>query len=146
MFLDDDDVAKKHEIETYIRVAERIQADALSSFIYEFSGEIPTRDDQYDVRYIGVGPSVSVGFFLNTFGGSNIFVRRDAFISVGQYYEGSEGYEDWDLAVRFCLEGKIFEIIPESLYWYRYAIDKTQCQTYILKAHPRLHDEEFNAR
>jgi glycosyltransferase involved in cell wall biosynthesis len=119
MFLDEDDYAKPYELETFVRVAKRINADALTNWIHLFDHEIPTNEKDFDTRFVGVGPCIPAGFFINIFGASNIFLKKEAFESIGKYKEYAFGYEDWDLSTRLALHKYNYELVPASLYWYR---------------------------
>jgi GT2 family glycosyltransferase len=116
MFLDDDDIAKPNELETYVKVAEKTDTDALTNIITVFKGDSPP---EFDHRYVGIGACLELNFFVNFFGSSNIFIKKSVFEEIGGYKESMVGYEDWDLALRLMFAGKTWELIPESLYWYR---------------------------
>jgi glycosyltransferase involved in cell wall biosynthesis len=53
-------------------------------------------------------------------GGSCIFVRREAFLSVGGFTEfRGVGFEDYEFHVRCNLEGIRWDVLPEMIYRYR---------------------------
>ena len=53
-------------------------------------------------------------------GGSCIFVRREAFLSVGGFTElRGVGFEDYEFHVRCNLEGMRWDVLPEMIYRYR---------------------------
>jgi hypothetical protein len=117
MFIDDDDISKPHELATYLKVALRTRSDVLSNFITVFTGDDPEKTTVG--RYIGVGGSLELCFFINTLGASNIFVNRTSFESLGGYNENCSGYEDWEFGVRVMMANMKWEIVPETLYLYR---------------------------
>ncbi len=53
-------------------------------------------------------------------GGACIFVRREAFLSVGGFTElRGVGFEDYEFHVRCNLEGIRWDVLPEMVYRYR---------------------------
>lgn len=120
LFMDDDNVAKDHEVETFVRAMELTNVDILTCFADEFEHtEYPVEGDAID-RHTPLGASLSVGFFRNCYGDSNAFIRRSAFEALGGFTEEYRiGRDDQELFSRAVLEGLRLEVVPEPLFWYR---------------------------
>ena len=121
LFVDDDNIAKPREVETFVAAAQRTGADALSCFNEVFidpaspAGEAPP----LCVRPFS-GGDASVGSIHNCLGDANSFFPRRTFETYGRILEVPErGYEDWEFLLRIVLSGGRLEVVPESLYWYR---------------------------
>jgi glycosyltransferase involved in cell wall biosynthesis len=130
LFMDDDNVATPHAIETFRRSAATSGADFLTcvagihpSSEWGLSGSLETfyaKEIGCNCRFWGppVGPNVSVGLFYNCFGDCNSLVRKASFLSLGGFK--SFMYEDLELFMRAALEGATVVVIPEILYLYRF--------------------------
>lgn len=119
-FMDDDNVAKPHELETFVHAARTSGADILTCFSDQFRGtEAPT--DQTPIKRLTlVGDNLAVGAFMNGFGDANALVRRSIFEEIGGYTEDFRvGLDDQEFFARAILHGHRLEIIPEALYYYR---------------------------
>jgi O-antigen biosynthesis protein len=121
LFLDDDNVAKPHEISTFVRVASRTGADVLTCLKDTFEGAHPAGVHSVPTgRVLFVGPNLRMGMFYNIFGDANAMVRRAAFCEVGGFtVDYGVGHEDWELFARMALQGYKLELIPEALFWHR---------------------------
>lgn len=120
LFMDDDNVAKSHEVERFVQVMNRTNADFLTCFADEFQHPEYPRDGDAIERHTPLGASVSVGFFRNGYGDSNALVRRSAFEALGGFTEEYRiGRDDQELFSRAVLQGYRLEIVPEALFWYR---------------------------
>lgn len=119
LFMDDDNVAKPHEIETFVRAATLTGADILTTVSELF--EDSTRAPSYSERYwLPLGGSTAVGLFKNCFGDANALWRRSAFLEIGGFSEHyGVGHEDWELFARACLRGYRLVLIPDALFRYR---------------------------
>jgi O-antigen biosynthesis protein len=121
LFMDDDNVAMPHEIATFIRAAERTNADILTCFLTTFHGlKAPKRDGSLDQIWAPIGDAPVVGVFRNCFGDANALIKRSAFEALGGFTEDyGVGHEDWEFFARASLAGFRLEVVPESLFWYR---------------------------
>lgn len=126
LFLDDDDVLKPHALSTFVSVAQRTNASALSSWLDEFASESSPLSFPVDTAvphrrtFYFPGPSLALGIERNCFGSGNVFVRKSAFDSVGGYSELRDvGGEDWELYMKLVLGGYSLEVVPEELIWVR---------------------------
>ena len=121
LFMDDDNVAKPHELSTFVRVARRTKADIISCALDVFSGSnAPDLSANLTGRHIFLGAAVAAGFFRNHFGDTNSLFRRDVFRKLGGFHERKKvGFEDWKIIGDAVLRGYHLEAIPEALVWYR---------------------------
>lgn len=120
LFMDDDNVAKPHEIETFLKVAQTTKADILTSFSDVFEGDEPPSKDNVVSRITPFGADIALGMFVNGFGDSNCFVRRSAFEKIGGFTEDYRiGRDDQEFFARAVLSGLTLDVVPEALYWYR---------------------------
>jgi GT2 family glycosyltransferase/tetratricopeptide (TPR) repeat protein len=121
LFMDDDNVAKPEEISTFVRVAQRTNADILTCFLDFFSGrEAPKPGRTPDQRFLFLGDAVGASACRNCLGDTNAFIRREVFLALGGFHEErGVGHEDWELYAGAVLRGHRLEVVPEALVWYR---------------------------
>jgi len=125
--MDDDNIAKPHELQTFVQVAQHVAAsnpsqtvDIFTCFSDQFNTTRPPANDWEAIgRFTPIGGEVSLGLLTNCFGDTNGLMRRDAFLEVGGYLEGGPGFQDWEFFLRSVLMGKRLEVIPEALFWKR---------------------------
>ena len=121
LFMDDDNIATKREISTFVDIAGRTGADVLTCANNYFYGvDPPAMDAQPSGRWVPLGPATTVGMFANMYGDTNAMIRKTVFESVGGFPEDF-GYalEDWELFSRCVLSGHKLVTVPDPLYWYR---------------------------
>ncbi len=121
MFMDDDNVAKPHEVELFVRAARFSGADIVTCFLDTFSTEFPP-ESEFDrvFRWPFLGPSPSVALFKNCIGDTNALVRRTTFKQLGGFHEQyGVGHEDWEFYVKALLADCVVFTMPEALVWYR---------------------------
>ncbi|MBH1928463.1 glycosyltransferase [Serratia rubidaea] len=123
VFMDDDNVAKPHELETFVRAAINSGSDLLttpSDLIY--GDEFPSPFRKMKDCWLPLGADLNVASFANCFGDANAMIRKSVFDSVGGFTEDyGIGHEDWELFCRVALAGHKIQLIPEALFWYRVA-------------------------
>jgi len=121
LFMDDDNYAKPHEIEAFVRVALTTGAEVITCFRDFFTGfDPPPLDEPARQRILSLGPSLAVGIFVNCFGDTNALVRKTVYEALGGHAEHHRtGQEDFEFFARVVLKGYHFTTIPEALYWYR---------------------------
>lgn len=123
LFMDDDNVAKPKQIETYVRAALTSGADALTCFLDLITGEEPPTPESVHGRLLVAGGSVIEGMFKNCFGDANALIRRDTLLALGGFTElRGIGHEDWELFARLALSGRRLEVVPEALLYYRQTV------------------------
>jgi GT2 family glycosyltransferase/glycosyltransferase involved in cell wall biosynthesis/thioredoxin-like negative regulator of GroEL len=134
LFMDDDNVAKPHEISTFVRVAQRTGADVLTCFLDTFDGTTaPTLGQKINSRILFLGDCAAAGALRNWFGDTNSLVRREVFLALGGFHEQwGVNHEDYELMARAVLRGYRLEVVPESLVWYRV----NEGETSILRSTP----------
>lgn len=122
MFMDDDNVAKPHEIESFVKAALTSGQDVVACVqdVFEGLGDpVPEENEGY-ARQIFLGGALSAGFFENTFGDTNFFIRKSVFHAVGGFSEETNAsVEDWHLLARLALAGYQILMLPQSFYHYR---------------------------
>ena len=121
LFMDDDNVAKPHEISTFVRVARKTGADVLTCFLDTFAGQTaPTAQQKINSRIIFLGGCAAAGALRNWFGDTNSLVRREVFLALGGFHEQwGVNHEDYEFMARAVLRGYHLEVVPEALVWYR---------------------------
>ena len=130
LFMDDDNYAKPHEISTYVRAMEEGGADVMTSFVdFFFSDDRPPEAGDRP-SYLFLGGSAEVGAYKNCFGDANSFVRASSFKEIGGYTEDyGVGYEDWEMYANASLRGFQVDVLPESVYHYRFTPGSMQKTT-----------------
>jgi len=121
LFMDDDNIAKPHEISRFVQAALSSGADILTCFADVFgASEELMAGKRPDMRWLYMGDCIAVGAFYNCFGDTNALIRRDIFLAIGGFTEDyGSGHEDQELYARAILQGYQLEVVPEALYWYR---------------------------
>jgi hypothetical protein len=121
LFMDDDNVAKRHEIRIFVAAAEASGAELLTCFLDVFGGTRQPRAGSRPVRRVTfLGASLGAGLSRNSFGDANCLVRRSLFWKLGGFTEDrGVGCEDWELFARAVLSGARFQVVPQALVWYR---------------------------
>jgi GT2 family glycosyltransferase/glycosyltransferase involved in cell wall biosynthesis len=120
-FMDDDNVAKPHELATFVKVAQKTQADIVSCSLDFFSTPTAPRLNQVpDRRFLFLGAAIAGGALRNYFGDTNALFRREVFLKLGGFHEQRNvGNEDWKLIGDAVLKGYRLETIADALVWYR---------------------------
>lgn len=123
LFMDDDNIAKPHELSTYVRAAQASGSDILTCLIDVFRGDGAPGPCQVPyARSLPIGGSATAGMFRNSFGDANALVRREVFLALGGFTEDyGIGHEDWEFFARAVLKGYRLQVVPEPLFWYRVA-------------------------
>ena len=121
LFMDDDNLAKPHELSTFVRAAQHSRAGIVTCFMDCFSGEArPGPNAKPDRRWLFLGGAAAVGAFWNCYGDANSLVRKSVFESVGGFTEDyGITHEDWEFLAQAVLRGHTLTVVPEALFWYR---------------------------
>mmetsp|Transcript_14540 Transcript_14540/g.24051 ORF Transcript_14540/g.24051 Transcript_14540/m.24051 type:complete len:818 (+) Transcript_14540:372-2825(+) len=131
LFMDDDNIAKPHEISTLVRAARKTGADVLTSFVSFFTGKShPQADDENRPPFLFLGGAAGIGAFRNVYGDANAMVKTATFFELGGFTEDfGVGYEDWEFFAKATMTGKHMQVVPEALYWYRFTPGSMQRST-----------------
>ncbi len=117
LFMDDDNIAMPHEIETFVRCSLNSGADILTCVSAPFIGSQPP--EQPKTVWLPLGGAVGPGLFRNAFGDANAFWNASVFYKLGGYTEDyGVGHEDWELFANAVLSGYKLDLVPEALFWY----------------------------
>jgi len=121
LFMDDDNVAKPHELRTLVAVAEYASADILTCHLERFASQQSPLETKLATEHWGpLGMALAAGLVENVFGDANALIRRHVFQEVGGFTElRGVGHEDWEFFARASLKGYRLEVVPESLFYYR---------------------------
>ncbi|MCR0983673.1 glycosyltransferase [Roseomonas populi] len=122
LFMDDDNVPKPEEVETFLRAAEAGGADLLTCFNDHFIGDTPpASEDKAVKRFVVMGDFGPLGLIVNGYGDLNCFVRRDVFLEIGGFVvDGRFNHaEDWRFFAKAWSRGLKLDVVPEALIWYR---------------------------
>ncbi len=109
-------------VSVFVQVAERVQADIVTSAVSFYLGPSDgSRDERLEhSRRPFLGGDLATGAFVNCFGSSNALVRRSAFEKIGGFSdEASATLDDWELFSKAALAGLRIETMPEVFVWYR---------------------------
>ncbi len=119
MFMDDDNIAMPHELETFTHVAINTNADVLTTPSALFTGDSPLHEAERHL-WLPLGGSPGPGLFRNTFGDANALWKKSVFDALGGFTEDyGVGHDDWELFAHAALTGYQIEIVVEPLFWYR---------------------------
>ena len=120
LFMDDDNLAKPHELDVFVRVALRTGADILTCFVDSFTGDSPWAEGAQVMRDTPVGDCLASGIVKNVFGDANALIRRSTFEALGGFSEDyASGTQDYELFLKAVVEGHRLLVVPEALFWYR---------------------------
>jgi glycosyltransferase involved in cell wall biosynthesis/GT2 family glycosyltransferase len=109
-------------LSVFVQVAERVDADIVTSTVSFFIGPSEGSLDQRmeHSRRPFLGGDVATGAFANCFGSTNALVRREAFEALGGFSdEAVSTLDDWELFSKAVLAGLRIETMPEVFVWYR---------------------------
>jgi glycosyltransferase involved in cell wall biosynthesis len=109
-------------ISVFVQVAQRVDADILTSAISFFLGSSNGSSQNLleHSRRPFLGGDAATGAFVNCFGSTNALVRRDAFETIGGFSnEAVSTLDDWELLSKAALMGLRIETMPEVLIWHR---------------------------
>jgi glycosyltransferase involved in cell wall biosynthesis len=139
LFMDDDNVAKPHELATFAEVARYTDGDVFTCLLDMFEGpDRPPAEQMPTWRHLFVGAAFPLCVIRNTFGDSNALVRRRALMELGGYTEDrGVGHEDWEAYSKFALRGYRIEVIPEALFFYRTAPGSMTQRVSVIRNHLR---------
>jgi len=119
VFMDDDNCAKPHELETFVRAAQTGGADIVTCFLDVFRGEAPPKGKPLH-RWSFIGGSLGVGLMRNCFGDTNSLIRADVYRALGGMTEDfGVGCEDWEFFAKAVVKGYRISVVPDALVWYR---------------------------
>ena len=124
LVMDDDNLARPHEIETMVRALLATGADAVGAHQALFEGDHDALTDERPdrVEFFPTSGPADVGVVWNIYGDVNVMFRREAFEAVGGYTEALElGCEDYEIGAALARDGRRLIIIPEALYLYRFS-------------------------
>ena len=121
LFMDDDNLAKPHELTLMVSAMEFANADIITCFSDTFkSSDLPDLDKTTRKRIVYIGADLTSGMFRNPYGDSNCLVRRSAFERLGGFTEDYKiGRDDQEFFSRATLQGLKLYVLPEAVYWYR---------------------------
>lgn len=121
LFMDDDNVATPHEVETLVKAIETGGADLVTCVLEVFqTPTAPQNAGQGTYRWLFLGPCATVGTVRNCFGDTNMLIDRQVFAALGGFTEDfGVGFEDWEFLAKAVLRGYKLQVVPEPLVWYR---------------------------
>jgi GT2 family glycosyltransferase len=109
-------------VSIFVQVAQRVDADVLTSAISFFLGSSngSSANRLEHSRRPFLGGDVATGAFVNCFGSTNALVRRDAFETVGGFSdEAVSSLDDWEFFSKAALMGLRIDTMPEVFLWHR---------------------------
>lgn len=122
-FVDDHSVLPApNALSIFVQVAQRVDADVLTSAISFFLGASNGSSEgrlEHSRRPF-LGGDAATGAFVNCFGSTNGLVRRDAFDTIGGFSdEAVSTLDDWEFLSKAALLGLRIETMPEVFLWQR---------------------------
>jgi glycosyltransferase involved in cell wall biosynthesis len=121
LFMDDDNIAKPNELETFLKAYLTGNSDILVCFSDNFTGEGPVSESCLNgIRRLPIGQDLVFGLFRNVYGDSNCFMGQHIWEALGGFTEHYRiGLDDHELFTRATLQGYRIDVLPEALYYYR---------------------------
>jgi glycosyltransferase involved in cell wall biosynthesis/GT2 family glycosyltransferase len=121
LLMDDDNVARPHEVETLVSAAAATGADILTCQQQPFAGmELPPPfEAELPIGFMPIGPNLSQALYDNCLGDLNMMVRRHCWDEIGGFTDERCGCEDYEFLARAVLAGYHLECLPEILFYYR---------------------------
>ncbi len=120
LFMDGHTVAKPEQIRTLVEVAERTDADVLTSLLDLCTGDGPPDEGISLGCRLFLGAALIPGVFHNYYGQGGIFLRKEALLRVGGFATADwRPCEDWEFLAKAVLSGLRLEVVPRALGWYR---------------------------
>lgn len=123
LFVDDHTLLlAPNAISVFVQVAQRVDADILTSAISFFLGSSNGSSENRleHSRRPFLGGDAATGAFVNSFGSTNALVRRDAFDLVGGFSdEAVSTLDDWEFFSKAALLGLRIDTMPEVFIWQR---------------------------
>lgn len=121
VFMDDDNVAQAHMVETMVRASLLSGCEIVTCAFDVFSGSAHP-DDGVDLleRYVPLGASLAMATRDNLIGDANFLIDADLFARLGGFTtDYGVGNEDHEFLITAVLGGHQVLPIPEALFWYR---------------------------
>ena len=154
LFMDDDNIARPEEIETFVRAARHSGIPLLTCIVDHFENSSQTGPDcRTSRRWLPLGGALVPGLFSNQFGDTNFFVTRELFLELGGFDEDRAAtfVEDWLFLSRAALRGVTMAVVPESLFWYRvwpaaHGQGRPAAQTLFRRLRPYLYSQPADRR
>jgi glycosyltransferase involved in cell wall biosynthesis len=120
LLMDDDNCAKPHEVDFFVKTMLSSDADILTCFHDTFTINNATSEKIIHKRITPMGDSISSGIYFNCFGDSNSFIKTSVFRALGGFTEHwGVGKCDQEFFARAKLSGYNLYVVPEALYYYR---------------------------
>ena len=118
LFMDDDNLAKQHEVATFMRAWQHASVDILTCMLDFLPAEQPNATALPSTRWLLLGPSPGVNLYSNVVGDANFMIRRGLFLELGGFPDSGVA-EDLELLVLAVMRGYQVQVIPDALYWKR---------------------------
>jgi glycosyltransferase involved in cell wall biosynthesis/GT2 family glycosyltransferase len=122
LFVDDHSILLPGSLSTLIQIAQRVNADIVTSAISFFIGSpnSPAEHRLEHSRRPFLGADIATGAFVNCFGSPNALVKRKAFEILGGFSDDAvTTLDDWEFFSKAALKGLRIETTPEVLLWHR---------------------------
>jgi len=116
LFMDDDNIAKPHEVSTMVSIMTETRADIAVCIADLFEGNIlPKKAKEV---YLPTG-NVGLSWYKNTMGDANFMIKQSAISRLGGFTQDRLMYEDWEFLNKAAIAGAKIELVPVGLYWKR---------------------------
>ena len=86
--MDDDNLARSHEVESFVAASLHSGVPLITCVVDHFRDKHGTNGAPTPtMRWLPLGPALTLGIVWNTFGDTNMLVRRDTFLGLGGFDE-----------------------------------------------------------
>lgn len=122
IFMDSDNCPHPNMIATMAGTIEYSRLDCLACHYLAFTGDAPPGEDTVaSYCYAPYGACLEGGLSGNVFGDTNFIIKTSVFKALGGFETNRWAWEDYEFLARLCLKGYHFDVVPESLLWYRHS-------------------------
>jgi glycosyltransferase involved in cell wall biosynthesis len=124
VFMDSDNLAAPKMLEVFAKAIIQLNMDCISCWFTAFKeeGTIDTLQQNSTYVHCPLGGSNINGLYENVYGDTNFAIRRSVFNELGGFSgDRSFPWEDWLFLLKLNLQLKTFDVVPETLFYYRLA-------------------------
>ena len=125
LWMDDDNVAKPDEVDTFVTAMtnSEVDVDILTCFINTFVGSEPPDSDWRQTIWQPDGGAVAASALYNLLGDANFIIKRTVFEALHGFATARLAFSDYELLLRAALSGYRIQVVPRALFWKRGSAD-----------------------
>ena len=119
LFMDDDNLAREYEVETFVRAHSVGEfKDILVCLLDDFTSTNKPSTSDFGHRWLPLA-NKAAAYLDNTMGDANMMVRKSSFLELGGFTTDRVGGEDWEFLTKAAFSGRVVQLLPEALFWKR---------------------------